>query len=187
LFPGSARHVTVTASLRPDRDSLPAAALLSSGAARAALGGEMGKRGSWQDGEQSPASGNADESTASRDADQSTSAGDADESPFSALAALREALPPGPAPPASPPAAAPKGPAKAVVRLERKGRGGKDATIVAQLGLPRSELEAWLKALKSQLGCGGAVEDDAIVLQGDLRKRVGPLLQARGVRKVVGG
>ena len=82
---------------------------------------------------------------------------------------------------------APKGPAKAVVRIERKGRGGKDATIVEQLGLSASELDVWLKALKTQLGCGGAVEGDNLVLQGDLRKRIGPLLEARGVRKVVVG
>lgn len=119
------------------------------------------------------------------------------DSPFAGLAALRGALPEGPsrhaplvASAAQPPAGAAKavkGPAKAVVRLERKGRGGKDATIIAQLGLPPAELEAWLKALKSQLGCGGAVEGDELVLQGDLRKRVGPMLEARGVRKVVVG
>ena len=110
------------------------------------------------------------------------------DSPFAGLAALRGALPD--APTSAPPTTvrpAPKGPAKAVVRLERKGRGGKDATIIAQLGLPPAELEVWLKALKGQLGCGGAVEGDELVLQGDLRKRVGPLLEARGVRKVVVG
>lgn len=111
-----------------------------------------------------------------------------DDGPFAGLAALRGALPDAPpSPPQASPKPSPKGPAKAVVRLERKGRGGKDATIIAQLGLPRAELEAWLKALKGQLGCGGALEGEDLVLQGDLRKRVGPLLQARGVRKVVVG
>ena len=115
------------------------------------------------------------------------------DSPFAGLAALRDALPeagsegaarPAPGAPAK---AAPKGPAKAVVRLERKGRGGKDVTIISQLALSPAELETWLKALKGQLGCGGAVEGDDLVLQGDLRKRVGPMLEARGVRKVVVG
>ena len=41
--------------------------------------------------------------------------------PFGALAHLREALPQGPAPR---PAKEPKGPARAVVRMERTGRGG---------------------------------------------------------------
>ena len=46
----------------------------------------------------------------------------------------------------------------------------------------------WLKALKGSLGCGGVVEEEALVLQGDQRERLPALLAARGVRKVtVGG
>jgi translation initiation factor 1 len=82
---------------------------------------------------------------------------------------------------------APKGPARAVVRLERKGRGGKEVTVVEQLGLRPRELEEWLSALKGALGCGGTVEDDAIVLQGDQRKRLPKILDGRGVRKVTVG
>jgi translation initiation factor 1 len=74
--------------------------------------------------------------------------------------------------------------ARAVVRIERSGRGGKEVTVVEHLNLPVAELEQWLKALKSGLGCGGAVESDAIVLQGDQRKRLPPLLTARGVKKI---
>lgn len=115
---------------------------------------------------------------------------DVDASPFAALAALRASLPEGPPAPAPEPAPGarpgkrPQGPAKAVVRLEKKGRGGKEVTCVEQLGLPAPELEVWLRALKGQLGCGGAIEGDVIVLQGDLRKRLGPLLTSRGVRQV---
>jgi translation initiation factor 1 len=109
-----------------------------------------------------------------------------DSNPFAALAALRASLPEGPPPEVKPtaPAAPKKGPAKAVVRLERKGRGGKDVTVIEQLGLSEADLEQWLKALKNQMGCGGQVEGDTIVLQGDLRKRIGPALEARGVRQV---
>jgi translation initiation factor 1 len=71
-----------------------------------------------------------------------------------------------------------------VVRLEKKGRGGKAVTVVEKLALRPAELEAWLAELKRSLGCGGAVEGDALVLQGDARERVGRLLEARGVRKV---
>ena len=109
--------------------------------------------------------------------------------PFAALEALRNSLPSGPAPAAAPETrdARPSGPARAVVRMERKGRGGKEVTVVEQLGLRPKELEEWLKALKGALGCGGAVEGEALVLQGDQRKRVPEILAARGVRKVISG
>jgi translation initiation factor 1 len=71
--------------------------------------------------------------------------------------------------------------------MERKGRSGKEVTVVEQLGLPARELEAWLKDLKGALGCGGALEGATLVLQGDQRKRLLALLTARGVRKVTVG
>jgi translation initiation factor 1 len=80
-----------------------------------------------------------------------------------------------------------KGPARAVVRLERKGRGGKEVTVVEQLGLGAAQLEEWLVALKSALGCGGASAAGSLVLQGDQRKRLPKLLEARGVRRVIVG
>lgn len=104
---------------------------------------------------------------------------------FAGLAAKVGPLPD--APPAPEPRAAPAGappPARAVVRMERSGRGGKVVTVVEKLGLPPRELERWLGDLKRALGCGGIVEGDALVLQGDARERVGALLEARGVRKV---
>ena len=101
--------------------------------------------------------------------------------PFGRLKDALGTLPEGPAAPIEPP---PKGPPRAVVRLERKGRGGKEVTIVEQLDLRASELEAWLKDFKRRLGCGGAVEGGAMILQGDSRERVRALLEARGVRKI---
>jgi translation initiation factor 1 len=74
-----------------------------------------------------------------------------------------------------------------VVRLERKGRRGKEVTLVEQLGLRERELGDWLKEMKAALGCGGAIEGDALVLQGDHRERLRGLLEARGVRKVTIG
>lgn len=106
--------------------------------------------------------------------------------PFGALGKLRDSLPErqsSPAPPA-PPA---RGPARAVVRMERSGRGGKEVTVIEHLGLSPIEREKWVKALKASLGCGGLVEGDTLVLQGDHRKRLPPLLAARGVKKVTVG
>ena len=106
--------------------------------------------------------------------------------PFAALEGLKPSLPDKPAPaPAAP--APPKGPARAVVRMERVGRGGKEVTVIAQLELSLKEREKWLKALKGALGCGGALERDDLVLQGDHRERVPALLEKRGVRKVIVG
>lgn len=107
-------------------------------------------------------------------------------SPFAGLAGLRDQLPPGPeAEPAKTASAPPpRGPARAVVRYERKGRGGKEATVIEQLGLSAGDLETWCRELKRALGCGGAVEQTAIALAGDQRGRLPALLEARGVRRV---
>lgn len=107
--------------------------------------------------------------------------------PFGALAGKLKDLPSQPEKPAAATKATPKGPAKAVVRLERTGRGGKEVTVVEQLGLNAKDSEVWLKALKSGLGCGGTLEDGNIVLQGDQRERIEALLLKRGVQKVVIG
>jgi translation initiation factor 1 len=107
--------------------------------------------------------------------------------PFAALAHLRGERPveaPAPPEPSAVPVTAARGVARAVVRMERAGRGGKEVTVIEHLGLPAEGLAQWLKALKSSLGCGGAVEADAIVLQGDQRKRLPALLSARGVKRV---
>ena len=109
--------------------------------------------------------------------------------PFGALKEKLGDLPRGPeaVPERSSAEPHPKGPARAVVRLERKGRRGKEVTVVEQLGLRERELGEWLKDLKTALGCGGAVEGDDLVLQGDQRERLKALLVIRGVRRVIAG
>lgn len=76
---------------------------------------------------------------------------------------------------------------RAVVRLERAGRKGKDVTVVEHLDLSADERDVWLKALKAALGCGGSVEGNTLILQGDHRKRLPALLSRRGVKKVTAG
>ena len=107
--------------------------------------------------------------------------------PFASLEKLRADLPAGPAPSAPKEKPVAKGPAWAVVRMERKGRGGKEATIIEKLGLNPAALEQWCKELKQALGCGGSVDGDEIVLQGDLRQRLPAVLTAKGVAKVTVG
>ena len=113
--------------------------------------------------------------------------------PFAALEGLRGRLPAAsvappvaPAPPVSKAKPA-RTYARAVVRMERAGRGGKEATVIEQLDLNSSEREAWLKALKSALGCGGSIEGDTIMLQGDQRARLKKILADRGVKRVTTG
>ncbi len=106
--------------------------------------------------------------------------------PFAKLEAMREKLPSKEGPTPAVIVRTPKGPARAVVRYEKKGRGGKLVTAIEKLGLPPAELERWCSELKRELGCGGVVEDDAIILQGDLRPRLHAILTRRGVGNVVG-
>jgi len=110
--------------------------------------------------------------------------------PFGALAGMAGVPAPKPAePPApekKPEAEESKGKvARAVIHVERSGRGGKEVTKIDHLDLPPIELERWLKSLKSGLGCGGVIEDRSIILQGDQRERLVKLLAAKGVRKII--
>lgn len=78
-------------------------------------------------------------------------------------------------------------PKRAVVRLEKKGRGGKKVTVITHLALPTDALEQWALKLRKQLGCGGSVEGETVVLQGDQRKRTIALLETLGVKRVTAG
>ena len=64
--------------------------------------------------------------------------------------------------------------------MEKTGRGGKTVTVV--FGLPHNA--AFLKELSQELkracGTGGAVLEDGVELQGDLRDRVREVLLGKG-------
>ena len=64
----------------------------------------------------------------------------------------------------------------AKLRMEKKGRGGKQVTVVG--GLPNNQalLKELCQELKRACGTGGAVAGGTIELQGDLRDRVRELL-----------
>ena len=61
------------------------------------------------------------------------------------------------------------GPAKSrtIVRLDRKGRGGKAVTVIEGLQMPAEDGETLLKQLKTKLGTGGTVKNGSLELQGD--------------------
>ena len=54
-----------------------------------------------------------------------------------------------------------------VVRLDRKGRGGKSVTVIEGLRLSFEDSEKLLKQIKAKLGTGGTVKDGALEIQGD--------------------
>jgi len=68
----------------------------------------------------------------------------------------------------------------AKLRIEKAGRGGKTVTVVD--GLPQNAefLKELLQELKRACGCGGAVRDGGVELQGDLRERVRAYLLKKG-------
>jgi translation initiation factor 1 len=68
----------------------------------------------------------------------------------------------------------------AKLRMEKKGRGGKAVTVVYDLPRNAAFLKELCQELKKTCGTGGAVDDGAIELQGDLRDRVRELLMKKG-------
>jgi translation initiation factor 1 len=69
-----------------------------------------------------------------------------------------------------------------LVRLDRKGRGGKSVTLIEELSLPMKEKEVLLKHLKTKLGTGGAIKDACLELQGDHRDAVMTILEGMGLK-----
>jgi translation initiation factor 1 len=64
--------------------------------------------------------------------------------------------------------------------MEKKGRGGKTVTVI--YGLPNNQpfLKALCTELKKSCGCGGAITEDGVELQGELRDRVRAHLEKKG-------
>ena len=68
------------------------------------------------------------------------------------------------------------------VRRESKGRGGKTVTVIAGLPLDEAGLKLLAGELKRRCGCGGAVKDGLIEIQGDHRELLLAELAGRGIR-----
>ena len=56
---------------------------------------------------------------------------------------------------------------KVIIRLDRKGRGGKSVTVIEGLQMVQQEKEMLLKRLKTDIGTGGTIKDRTLELQGD--------------------
>jgi len=66
--------------------------------------------------------------------------------------------------------------------LERKGRAGKQATIVAGFACDEAALKDVASQLKRHLGVGGSARGGEILIQGDFRQRVLEQLLAMGFK-----
>lgn len=66
--------------------------------------------------------------------------------------------------------------------LERKGRGGKQATIVTGFTIDDEALKQVASRLKRTLGVGGSARGGEVLIQGDHRQRVLDELTAMGFK-----
>ena len=75
-----------------------------------------------------------------------------------------------------------------IVRISKKGRGGREATLLCPRGLPeQTDLSSLARRIRKQMGCGASLEGPDILVQGDQRERLEAWLIKQGARKVTQG
>ena len=68
------------------------------------------------------------------------------------------------------------------VLIEKKGRGGKTATIIEGFEIPDEEIEEIARTLRKKLGTGGSSRGGEILIQGDRKTDVIRLLKEMGFK-----
>ncbi|PWC22340.1 stress response translation initiation inhibitor YciH [Brenneria roseae subsp. roseae] len=77
-----------------------------------------------------------------------------------------------------------------IVRIQRQtsGRKGKGVCVISGIDLDDAALDKLAAELKKKCGCGGAVKEGVIEIQGDKRDLLKQLLEAKGMKvKLAGG
>ncbi|MGR6859869.1 stress response translation initiation inhibitor YciH [Aliivibrio salmonicida] len=82
----------------------------------------------------------------------------------------------------------PKGDGIVRIQRETKGRKGKGVCVITGLDMEDTQLKLLAAQLKKVCGCGGAIKDGDIEIQGDNREKIKEFLVKQGhTVKLAGG
>lgn len=73
------------------------------------------------------------------------------------------------------------------VQATRAGRKGKTVTVITGFQSNSETLQALLKKLKSQCGCGGTLKDNEIEIQGEHKQKILEILKGMGYKAKISG